>query len=315
MVRIMPPAELAASAKTEEEQPTKDVYFLLDHSSSMAGLNWEKTAQAFLGFLNTMHAADRAWLTLFSSGYQDFAEKPLPASALLQDTRAINLPAHAPHGGTEVLPALKHVVTKIHQHSKNRDAILVLITDGQIGNEDEVLQLLHQFPDLTLHVLGIDAAPNDAFLKALSEQHGGTWHQMHPNDDIEGTVKRLAGRLRPAALESLQVTSGWEPARPLPTKAYLGQGTVVLLRKSAAGTGHFLKLSATGPAGTPWIVSFAETGMTRGSEAVEKLWQKQRIEASLREGNSSEAIELAKAANLICQGTTQAGPPDSTAKA
>lgn len=303
MIRIMPPMALTESDAPRKEQTTKDVYFLLDHSGSMTGLNWEKTAQAFLGFLQAMNAADRVWLTLFTSSHQDFAEKPLPASVLLRDPRAINLPALAPNGGTEVLPALEHVVTKIRQHSMNQNAILVMITDGQIGNEDEVLNLLQQSPDLTLHVLGIDAAPNDAFLKALSDQHGGSWHQMHPNDDIEGTVKRLAGRLRPAVLESLEVAHGWEPARTLPSKAHMGQSTVLLLKRSGPDTGNPLQVAGRTASGTPWSVSFTDTGMAPGNEAVEKLWQKQRIEASIREGKTDEAITLAKTANLICKGT------------
>jgi Ca-activated chloride channel family protein len=299
MVRIMPPAALGREEVEKAKQVETDVYFLLDHSGSMQGLKWEKTAQAFLEFLKAMKEGDRAWLTLFSHGFQDFAEKPLPARRLLADDRAMGLPALPPGGGTEVVPALAHVVGKIAGLSKDRRVVMVLITDGQIGNEHEVLELLRKSPDLTLHVLGIDTAPNDAFLKALSDQHGGSWHQMHPNDDLVGTVRRLGARLRPAVLESLKVPAGWESASRLPARVYLGQSTVLLLKRVSSDGASELELSGQRAGGQAWTSTL---GFRKGSEAVQKLWQRSRMDTWLSAGKSEQAIELAKSANLICRG-------------
>lgn len=301
MVRIMPPA-VEADEGRGEEQPQIDRYFLLDHSGSMQGLKWEKTAQAFVGLLRGMKAEDLVWLTLFNSGFRDFAEKPLAASRLLQDRQALNLESHAPGGGTEVLPALRHVLQKMQEFSPSRPAIVVLITDGQIGNEEEVLRMLRQRPDVTLHVLGIDTAPNDAFLKALSEQHGGSWHQMHPNDDLAGTVKRLASRLRPAVLGSLEVSPGWEVASCPPAKVYAGQKVALLLRRPNVGMKPGLEISARRSDGAEWRASLQHA--LPAGEAIEKLWHQLRIDECIQRGELGSAIALAKAANLICQGAS-----------
>lgn len=299
MVRIMPPAVPKGSGHTETIQPNTDVYFLLDHSGSMEGAKWQRTAEAFVEFLRSVGSETRVWLTLFNHGFRDFAEKPLSASELLQDGKAVGLPGFSPDGGTEVVPALRHVLQKAGQFSQNREATVVLITDGQIGNEQEVLELLRVSRDITLHVLGIDTTPNDAFLKALTDQFGGSWHQMHPNDDLVGTVKRLSLRLRPAALESLTVSSGWEPARPLPSKIYLGQSTVLLLKKPKLTSDVPLEISGLAD-GVSWRTSFRN--LEPGAEAVEKLWQKTRIDEHLRREEQAQAISLAKTANLICRG-------------
>ena len=45
-------------------------------------------------------------------------------------------------GGTEMHPALKHVLEIAAKHSKGRDKNLILITDAQIGNEAAILELM-----------------------------------------------------------------------------------------------------------------------------------------------------------------------------
>ena len=51
-----------------------------------------------------------------------------------------------------------------------RDAILVLVTDGQVGNEDQILQALApRLAGIRVFTLGIDRAVNEAFLRRLAE--------------------------------------------------------------------------------------------------------------------------------------------------
>ena len=49
-------------------------------------------------------------------------------------------------------------------------AILVLVTDGQVGNEDQILQTLGAAASgIRVFTLGIDRAVNEAFLRRLAE--------------------------------------------------------------------------------------------------------------------------------------------------
>ncbi len=181
-------------------------------SGSMQGLKWEKSAQAFREFVKPLGPSDRVWATMFETGFRDLAEKPLTPAEVLNDRAVRDLEGLGTGGGTELLPALKHGLEKIAAHSTDRPISLLLVTDGQIGNEREILGLLLSHPNLRVHTFGIDTAVNDAFLTRMAAQQQGTSHLVAPGDDIVGAVARLGERLRRPVLTSIHADIGWEPA-------------------------------------------------------------------------------------------------------
>ena len=102
----------------------------------MEGLKWRKAVQAFREFVKGLGKGDRVWATFFESNVRDLAEAPVPAHEVLADRAVQKLEALGATGGTELLPALKHVLSKIAIHSTERPMSLVLITDGQVGNAE-----------------------------------------------------------------------------------------------------------------------------------------------------------------------------------
>ena len=108
-----------------------DIYFLVDRSGSMEGEKWAKTAEALIAFVNAAAQRDRVWITFFESDYRDFAEKPLERDTLLRDPNFRSLAKLGTDGGTELLPALRHVLTIEQRYSTQRRSHIVLITDGQ----------------------------------------------------------------------------------------------------------------------------------------------------------------------------------------
>jgi uncharacterized protein with von Willebrand factor type A (vWA) domain len=98
----------------------------------MAGEKWAKTADALIAFVKATTQHDRVWITFFESAYRDFAEKPLGRDALLRDPNFQSLAKLGTGGGTELLPALRHVL-EIHQRfSARRRSHIILITDGKL---------------------------------------------------------------------------------------------------------------------------------------------------------------------------------------
>ena len=96
----------------------------------MAGEKWAKTAEALIAFVNAAAQHDRVWITFFESDFRDFAEKPLERDALLRDSNFLSLAALGTGGGTELLPALRHVLAIEQRFSTQRCSHIVLITDG-----------------------------------------------------------------------------------------------------------------------------------------------------------------------------------------
>ena len=298
LIRFRAPQQVEAS-----DAYAQDLYFLIDRSGSMAGLKWQKAVEAFRQFLKTLGPDDRVWATFFESQSRDLAEKPLAAADILSDPAVKTLETLGTTGGTELLPALEHVLGKIAAHSTDRPASLVLITDGQVGNERPILHRLARHTNLRMHVFGIDVAINDGFLQKLAAQHHGSSCLLSPTDDIVGAVARLGDRLRRPVLTSIRVQGGWELAgQELPD---LHAGEILSLPLKAEQcvsplSNNSLTLEGKLPEGTTKTYHFdlVETSAI----GLPLLWAKRRTEFLLAKGQSKDAIAMAKEHNLVCEG-------------
>jgi Ca-activated chloride channel family protein len=54
-----------------------------------------------------------------------------------------------------------------------RDLVLVLLTDGQVGNEDQILRHIGDLRGIRVHAIGIDRAVNAGFLGRLAQPVAG----------------------------------------------------------------------------------------------------------------------------------------------
>jgi Ca-activated chloride channel family protein len=276
---------------------SQDFYFLVDRSGSMAGAKWQRTCEALRGFVSLLGVQDRVWITLFESTFQDFDAIPVPAPQVLADDGFQKMENIGTAGGTELLPAATHVLEKIAAHSAGRRTSVILITDGEVGNDAAILLAFKPAAKVTVHTFGIDTAVNDAFLKSLArQQRGGCWLQT-PDDDIAGTVSALGDRLRRPVLSQLAVEGLWETGDGALPDLHAREVVTVALRGKTEGPIH---VTGCLPDGTAH--AFTVDLGTAGSEAVKLLWARQRIASLLAAGQKRKAIALAKTHNLICEG-------------
>jgi Ca-activated chloride channel family protein len=288
--------------KAPEDAPTvregSDLYFLVDRSGSMAGEKWARTADALTAFVKAITEHDRVWITFFESDHRDFAERPLGRDALLRDPNFQSLARLGTGGGTELLPALRHVLGIHQRFSARRRSHIILITDGQVANEEAVLKEVSGMA-LPVHCFGIDHAVNEAFLRQLSGQQRGTSVFLTPNDDLVRPVAILGSRLSRPAFTQLTLDGGWELAGTELPDIYVGQ--VVFAPIRTKGNRSDLQVVGKDSAGRPLTVKLhAQVVKT---DLPKLIWMKRRIESLLQGGKVKEAIALAEKANLVCRGT------------
>lgn len=297
LARFCAPREAASS-----DRFAQDFYFLIDRSGSMQGLKWKKAIEAFREFLKVLGDNDRVWATFFESSFQDLAEKPMTAFSIRADRWAESLESMGTAGGTELMPALEHVLEKVAEHSTgDRPASLLLITDGQVGNEAAVLKRLARHTNLRIDVFGIDVTINDGFLNKLAAQHQGASCLMSPTDDIAGAISRLGERLRQPVLTSIRITGDWEVTGRRISDLYAGEILLLPLRgrqPTQAQTTVTIEGKDTQGATRRFELQLA----TAATPAVGLLWAKQRINFLLAQDQATEAIALAKHYNLVCEG-------------
>jgi von Willebrand factor type A domain len=274
-----------------------DLYFLVDRSGSMAAEKWAKTADALIAFVKATTHRDRVWITFFESDYRDFAEKPLGRDALLRDPNFQSLAKLGTGGGTELLPALRHVLGIHEGFSARRRSHIILITDGQVANEEAVLKEVSG-KALPMHCFGIDHAVNEAFLRQLSGQQRGTNVFLTTNDDLARPIAILGSRLSRPVFTHLALEGDWELAGTELPDIYAGQ--VVFAPVRTKGNRSDLKVTGKDSVGRPLTVPLhAQAAKT---DLPKLIWMKRRIESLLQGGKTKDAIALAEKANLVCRG-------------
>lgn len=294
LLQLRPPAE---APETEARGGETDFYFLLDRSGSMDGLKWTRACAALRGFVDRLASEDRVHLTLFESTHQDFSEAPMPAGKLRKDRSFRNLERLGVAGGTELVPAAEHLFEVRARHSKDRRCAFVILTDGQVGNEAEVVALFASHPEVLVHTVGIDDAVNDSLLRRLARRHRGECWLITPQEDITGVVSALGNRLGRPILADLRLSDDvWQTAEsqmPLPD-IYPGQPREILLSAPAGAPPPALR-AANGQQLLPVV-------QRSGNDALRLAWVRARIEELESAGDESGALQLALAHNLLCRG-------------
>ena len=291
--------ELRAPDRAESTDAiAQDFYFLVDRSGSMKGQKWEKAIQALHGCIAVMSPTDRVAVTLFESSFHDFDAEPVPPAALMADPRFRQLASVGTDGGTEMRAALLHVLEQVKAYSAGRPAVLVLITDAEIGNEGEITALMRQHPGLPVHCFGIDTTLNDSLLLDLVRQQGGTWHALQPKDDIAAIVTQLGRTLRQPVLVNFRVPAGWELAAGAIPNLYAGQINFVSVRSTGAPEANSLKVLATDQRNAAVSLEFQLTPVQAAGPRLR--WGKERLVALVAQNDKSAAIALSKETNLLC---------------
>jgi Ca-activated chloride channel family protein len=289
----------------QEDDFAQDIYFLVDRSGSMEGVKWLKCAEALQAFVKELGARDRVWITCFESSFQDFAEAPMLRDKMLADRGFQKLAELGTAGGTELLPALCHVLEARHTHSKENPSRIVLITDGQVGNESTIIDIMKDGPGrgVPMHCFGIDTAVNDAFLLSLARQTSGRCALMTPDDDIAAAVKRLAQSLRRPVLTGLTLQGDFQTTDDSPSLPDLNAGEVTLLAVRASADAQEATITGRLPDGRDWTqsVPFQRVADT---EAPRLLWAKRRCAHLVETGHKKQAVEIATAHNVACRGAS-----------
>lgn len=176
----------------------RDVVFVLDRSGSMQGVKMASASRSCSILLSTLGPNDRFAIVAFSNQVEWF-ESNNKFVAATEDglqrgenfLRSINS-----HGGTELDHAIEAAISAIvkRPRTETRIPVIVLLTDGQIGDESRVLKRIQkELDDTRVFTVGIDTAVNQGFLSRLASLGGGTATFVEPGTELEDAL-RAVGR-------------------------------------------------------------------------------------------------------------------------
>lgn len=349
---------LTAPPVTDAEPAApRDVVVLLDRSGSMGGWKMAAARRAAARIVDSLGPADRFTVLAFDHTIE--RPKHLPETLIEATDRnrwlAVEwLAGVEAEGGTELWPALAEAfrllaVPPVLETPDGSDpgelppvlwyrppaeaaldarrATCLLVTDGQVGNEDQVLgEVGRTLGRARVFTVGIDQAVNAGFLRRLAAAGGGRCELVESEDRLDEAMGAIHRRIADAPLRSVtvQADAGTEilqlaPAGPVDCFT----GVPLVLRGRYRGAAPVLRWSATGADGAPCggVVAAAspapDAGPVAGRRgATRPLWARARIRdledhlarhrfraAGLPPGQTDEIVALSLATGVLSRFT------------
>jgi Ca-activated chloride channel family protein len=217
----------------------RDVIFILDRSGSMHGESIEQAKTALADAIDRLDRRDRFNIIHFSNTTGQLFSAPKPATPNNRNQAKRLLRGIAADGGTEMLPALKRAFSSGAAPDRLRQ--IVLLTDGAIGNERDVLALAaEKLGAARLFPVAIGSAPNTYLMSRLARFGRGKVTLINDPSQTGQRMADLFEHLSAPAVTDLSVTlpDGGGEIFPLPlADLYRGEPLVVSARLAAAAGG------------------------------------------------------------------------------
>ncbi|WP_460853336.1 hypothetical protein [Pseudomaricurvus hydrocarbonicus] len=302
--------------------------------------------------LTTLSPHDRYNIIAFNSDYRSYSTHPQPATGTnLRGAQAFVDRLHA-HGGTEMYTPLDAVLSEPAAEGFLKQ--VVFITDGSVGNEGALFQLIEQkLHQARLFTVGIGSAPNSFFMRKSAQFGRGTFTHVGNLAEVSEKMSALFRQLQTPRLQDIQVSwpDGFSaeayPTRspdlyhgqPLLIKAKLthrqsAQGAVKHSRSASDGSITVSGLSASGPwsrtLSVPALKERPTDHQNPAGKGVGSLWGRAKISALMDQKHTGvpeadikpQVLEVALTHQLlsaytsfIARDKTPARPPETTLKA
>lgn len=247
LLLLTPKAELAPA-----DVLPRELLFVYDRSGSMSGDSMMQARNALQACLRALNPGDTFNIFPFDDKVEQFAPHSLPFTQEHVDRADAYLAKIDARGGTEILKALQTALEQPRDAERLR--VVVFMTDGAVGNEDQVLrELRRSLNESRVYAFGIGSAVNRFLLDKLAEVGRGSVEYIFPGQAIEDAVQRFQNRAAFPVLVDLNID--WGSGRmtdvypnPLPD-LYSGQPLVVLGRFHGKGASQ-IKVTGRTPQGS-----------------------------------------------------------------
>ncbi len=290
LLMVVPPD----AAEGEPPPVPRELIFVVDTSGSMHGTSIAQAKQALARALDGLAAGDRFNIVEFNSTTRALFHQSVAADAAnIAHARRFVERLEA-NGGTEMRPALGLALDAAGSEAWLRQ--IVFITDGSVGNEEELYTLIEsRLGNARLFTVGIGSAPNSWFMRKAAEAGRGSFVVISALHEVGEQMDRLFDKLARPQVTDIRVSwPGGAVTESYPeTVPDLYSGEPVTLRARASGPfqpGSSVRVSGDA-AGGAWTRELALDGDSE-HPGIGALWARAKITAlhdeERRGGNAEE---------------------------
>jgi Ca-activated chloride channel family protein len=326
---LVPPTEVAHAVTLRPRR----VAFVLDRSGSMEGWKMVAARRAVEQIVATLLPSDAFSVLAFDTSIEtpwngDTSTRPATARAISQAREFLS--RVEARGGTELDEAIRVALESLTVDTEGRDRLVVLVTDGQVGDENRLLERVgRKLGSVRFLTLGIDQAVNAGLLRRLAETTGGVCELVESEARLEErmeAIHRLMARpvLLFEKLEPMARSFNFEVDSFVPRRnpdLFPGSPVLLLGRYQGEPRGT-VRLCATGPDDAAWSTEL--TPRVTANPAVVAAWARGRIrlleddyvvvsDSRRRATLEKELVALSLAHGVLCRFTAYAAIDESEA--
>jgi Ca-activated chloride channel homolog len=278
LVMLVPPSAGASAAGELARETT----FVIDTSGSMAGTSITQAKGSLRTGLAALAPEDSFNVIEFNSGARTLFDVPRPATPGNVERAQRWVDALEADGGTEILGALSLAFSAPRAEQKVQQ--LVFITDGSVGNEDELFRYIGgSLGDRRLFTVGIGSAPNRHFMRGAARFGRGTFTEVGTLAEVESRMNELWAKLEAPVMRDVALEFAGPSPEVWPRQVpdlYLGEPLVVLARLGK-GTGS---VSVSGALAGQSFKRELALGQPTAQRGIHRLWARRAIEALMDRG-------------------------------
>ena len=296
---LQPPDKFAS-----EDITPKEIVFVLDTSGSMSGFPIEKAKEAMRISVDSQIPNDTFNLITFAGDTEILFDGPVPATQGNLERAQEFLAARSGGGGTEMMKAIKASLDP--SDSKDHIRIVCFMTDGQVGNDDEIIGEVQKHPKARVFSFGIGNSVNRYLLDKIAEVGNGEAAYVSLEDDGSKSARRFYERVRTPLLTDISIDwNGMPIADVYPSKIpdlFSAKPVIVNGRynKAASGTIRLRGKVAGQEYSREITVNLPESEPANDSLAT--LWARKKIDQlTIKRGTLSDGKEMIKLNQEITQ--------------
>ena len=271
---VQPPAGAAPA-----QVAPRELVFVIDTSSSMRGRPLEKARELVRQMLTTLAPDDTFQIVRFADAASALGDRPIANKPKNVEYALAWLDGLAAQGGTTMTSGIAAALDLPHDPARLR--LVVFVTDGYVGNEDEILASVQaKLGASRLYSFGVGTAVNRYLLEEMASFGKGAVQVVRPDEDTAAAVARLADRLARPVLTDVTIDWGGLAVADVTPAAvpdlFVGQPLVISGHYTAPGTAT---VTVTGTAGGRPVTFAVPVALPAAADrpAIATVWARARI--------------------------------------
>lgn len=198
LLMLLPPQQKASNFLARE------IIYIIDTSGSMGGDSIRQAKQSLTLALQRLSHGDLFNVIEFNSNHSRLFNSSQTVNETNRRQALKFVDNLSAGGGTNMTPALNTALsaptTKTHLRQ------IVFITDGSVGNEAQLFELIHQkLGQARLFTVAIGSAPNSFFMRKSAQFGRGSFTHIGDEKEVAKKMSQLFSKLESPVLRNLSV--------------------------------------------------------------------------------------------------------------